>query len=368
MCERPHWIELLSGSDREEALNIITKISSGLLAFDPLWRWYTELEYPDSLGFGDAGLALCLSYIGRTLELPSTEAASVTFLNSALNGLNPGWMPYGFFRGGAGICWVASHITQRNPARATGIPFPLHLQSMMKRSRQHDAPLDFFEGVSGGLTYICATNTPPGCRETLDYLANRILTSAEATPAGITWAPSDQAAQSVFQRLGQNVSRGAKPYILGIHGVSGILGSLLVLKCIDSCAPRLDETISGAIEWLLNSRVMSDPCQGFPLIAGLDAPAPALESLKILPLLLNASSLYGRADWEFAAIEGASRLARNGRSDIPRTFGLHAGCSGLAHLFNRFFQATSDEFFADAARYWYRRVMASRVPAWENFW
>ena len=38
------------------------------------------------------------------------------------------------------------------------------------------------------------------------------------------------------------------------------------------------------------------------------------------------------------------------------------GAAGLAHVFNRLFQATGDESFLMAARYWFERTLELRRP------
>src|SRR6185436_19195440 len=45
--------------------------------------------------------------------------------------------------------------------------------------------------------------------------------------------------------------------------------------------------------------------------------------------------------------------------------GVCHGAAGLAHLFNRFWQASGEEVFAEAARFWIGRTLELRVPGAE---
>jgi hypothetical protein len=38
------------------------------------------------------------------------------------------------------------------------------------------------------------------------------------------------------------------------------------------------------------------------------------------------------------------------------------GAAGVAHIFHRLYRATADRRFADAARHWFGRTLAMRVP------
>jgi len=50
---------------------------------------------------------------------------------------------------------------------------------------------------------------------------------------------------------------------------------------------------------------------------------------------------------------------------MARDAGLCHGTAGIAHLFNRMYQATGDALLADAARYWYERTLMVRKPGVE---
>jgi lantibiotic modifying enzyme len=78
-------------------------------------------------------------------------------------------------------------------------------------------------------------------------------------------------------------------------------------------------------------------------------------------LLLTARFLE-RADWEEVALEvGRSSAARTFEQSGVRDGGICHGGAGLAHLFNRLYQLTGDDSFADASRYWVDQTLGMRV-------
>jgi hypothetical protein len=79
--------------------------------------------------------------------------------------------------------------------------------------------------------------------------------------------------------------------------------------------------------------------------------------------LLLAARCTETKSWEEEALAIAQRAARRD----PATSGITDACvchgsAGLAHIFNRIYQATHDELFADTARYWLDRTLQFREP------
>src|SRR5205823_3263538 len=80
--------------------------------------------------------------------------------------------------------------------------------------------------------------------------------------------------------------------------------------------------------------------------------------------LLAAGRATARTDWEDIAMEVALAAADRpvDRAGVVDASLCH-GSVGLAHLFNRFYQATGHPRFLAAAREWLRRTLAFRGPA-----
>ena len=79
--------------------------------------------------------------------------------------------------------------------------------------------------------------------------------------------------------------------------------------------------------------------------------------------LFQAARSSGRSAWEKAALETLDRSIRR----PPATSGildaeLCHGAAGLAHIYNRAYQATGSESLRDAACTWFGRALEMRVP------
>ena len=83
----------------------------------------------------------------------------------------------------------------------------------------------------------------------------------------------------------------------------------------------------------------------------------------IAAVLLSAARSFGRADWESEALDVARRSARRSEQAAQTVdAGLCHGTAGLAHLFNRFHQATGDPELGEAALAWTRRTLDMQRP------
>jgi hypothetical protein len=79
--------------------------------------------------------------------------------------------------------------------------------------------------------------------------------------------------------------------------------------------------------------------------------------------LLLAARAVGEPDWEAQAIAIARRAAaRPAEESGVVDAGLCHGAAGLAHIFNRFYQATAEPIFKEAALSWFGRALAYRRP------
>ena len=79
--------------------------------------------------------------------------------------------------------------------------------------------------------------------------------------------------------------------------------------------------------------------------------------------LLSAARAAGEPEWERQAVAVARAAATRPRDEGGVVDGgLCHGAAGLAHLYNRLFQATRDPFFKTEALAWIERLLALRRP------
>ena len=81
----------------------------------------------------------------------------------------------------------------------------------------------------------------------------------------------------------------------------------------------------------------------------------------VATVLLAAARFAREADWETEALRiAAAAAACPADADGIVDAGLCHGAVGLAHMYNRMYQATGADFLADAARHWYERTLDMR--------
>jgi lantibiotic biosynthesis protein len=147
-------------------------------------------------------------------------------------------------------------------------------------------------------------------------------------------------------------------YNLGVaHGVPGVI-ALLAGACRAGIRPEVAHPLlTGAVRWVMSQRLSESRGGRYPAWI-----APGHESRPcrlawcyggpgVAATLLYAAKVLCHEEWEAAAMDIATHAARatpeeSGVEDA----GLCHGAFGLAHLYNRIYQASGDESFADASR------------------
>jgi hypothetical protein len=124
--------------------------------------------------------------------------------------------------------------------------------------------------------------------------------------------------------------------------------------------PLLEE----AVRWLLAHSVRTEAGPTFPLwVAPGFEPYPArcawcYGDPGIAAALLLAARGVGNARWEQTAVDLACRAAERPASETGVVnAGFCHGAAGLAHLYNRIYQASGEPKLGDAALHWLERTL-----------
>jgi hypothetical protein len=156
----------------------------------------------------------------------------------------------------------------------------------------------------------------------------------------------------------------------GVPGAAAMLGAVAALPEpeLAQAAARARELCEGAIRWMRAQRLPPDPRGCFPGIIGREPRAAGLARTAwcygepgIAAALWSAAIHTGSdpAEWRELALDAARRPAELCHVSDPN---LCHGAAGLAHLWNRLYQASGDPGFRDAARGWFERTLAMRRP------
>lgn len=322
---------------------------------------------PDpALAGGEAGLALFFAYLGAARQGPEDADRALEALGRSVEALGEAGLRPSFYSGFCGVGWVIEHLTRElfegDDDLAADIDESL---SGLLRNPGETPLYELIGGLSGFGTYLVERLPHPAAAALLGRVLDLLEGTAEESEAGITWYTPPEWLMP-WQR--QDMPGGC--YNLGVaHGVPGVLGFLASARREGFQDPRLARLAEGAVRWLLGQRLPVEDRSAFPsfLVPG-EEPAPTRTAwcygdLGVAAVLLSAARSFGRQDWEMEALSLARAAARRPAETVGAIdTGLCHGTAGLAHLYNRFHQATGDPEMREAALAWYRRTLDMRRP------
>ena len=302
------------------------------------------------------------AYAAPLLETPYANTAYDVALDDLVATLQAGVPHTSLYDSGlAGLGWTLTHILDGDDSL---IILDEAFVDILKKDRATGG-YDLAQGLTGIGVYFLerlVTGGGDAAREGLELVIDNLARSATVTDHGITWLTP--------AKLGPSSYRDTYPegfFDCGLaHGTPGVIAFLGRAAALDDrAAPR--KLCDAALRWIAAQRQERDPCGRFPaMIAKGEKPERA-----------RAAWCYGDPGVAVALWGVASRLgtsaslaletAHDCATRAPETCGIRDsalchGTSGIAHLNNRFYQASGDTTFRDAARDWYARTLATRRP------
>lgn len=355
------WQPLLAGERRSAALAAARAIGADLArdiptAPAPPAQWA-------SLGMGRAGIALTLGYLTRAgLDYGDVHAdAARRFIAEAAQTIGSVVMGPSFYGGFTGVAWSLNQLTRWELAGGTISGIDAALADFVDRD---DWPwhVDVVSGLAGFLVYALARLPSPDAQRAIAAIVRLLEARAVELPNGISWLlpPS----------LLSEATREAAPdgcFNLGVaHGTAGVIAALSEVHRAGIETERARRLVERAVDWLLASRL--EDSWNFPPMNG---PHVRIKPARLAwcygtpgigAVLLCAADAFDRDDWREAALQIATWAASRPmeESGVVDAAFCH-GAAGLGHVFNRLWQSTGDERFADAARLWFDRALAERV-------
>jgi lantibiotic modifying enzyme len=364
------WSVLLDGDRAEQALQAINTIARDTAyPFESIWKWGWERDYPQSLGFGNAGIAIFFSYLAKAFGKSEYAETALLFLTEAELSLKEESLSLGFLTGVSGILWAVERVNSCLHGQAA-LPNPgMSEEPLLRWCRGgHDFHAGFMDGLSGICLYAAERMPRLAARSLLQVVMEKLEESADRIPPGIAWRISPNTERHL-QAFVPGFSQGKDVYFIGVQeGLAGIVGGLLATYAMGEDQARTKQLIEKAILWMLSHRRISGT-NFFPIAVGTELPPLATGWLSgdpgIVTVLFNAGLLLGREDWkrvalQIARVDAQKRLRYTRMRDS--NYNLCDGLGGRAHLYNRLFQATGDQLFADAARHCFAQALDLRNP------
>jgi lantibiotic modifying enzyme len=363
------WVPLLDRSHADAALRSLAEVTEVLQNLDQ----HREIDHefrgqPFSLGSGGAGIALFFAYLEKSgLSLGARQSAFEQ-MNRAIEAVASQYTGPSLYSGFTGVGWAAEHVTKLLAESGDDLNSDLDsaLEQYVGTSPWKD-DYDLISGLAGVGVYCLERPGSPTANHALELIVDRLYEMAERSEDAVTWfTPPSLLIRMQTERYPEGF------YNLGVaHGVPGVI-ALLGRTCSSGIAKeKASWLLERAVTWLLKQRLPDGASSSFADVILPNGPqsghcrlAWCYGDAGIAAALLLAARCAGNQSWEEQALAIARRAARRdpGTSGVTDACVCH-GSAGLAHIFNRIYQATHDELYADAARYWLDRTLKFRDPA-----
>jgi class I lanthipeptide synthase len=341
------WHPLLDGQAARRAWSAVNDIAEALRRAPPSGPGLDE---------GAAGTALFFQALDAARPDRGYDEDVLRCLERSSDNTEVARLGLDFYRGLPGIAWV----TERMSGPWTGEPDPHDAidECLVDAIQDCSAEqVDLISGLAGLGVYTLARLPRPGAIENLERIVRRLRETATESPDGVAWLTSVEEARKLAELGSRSYEESVGYYKLGMaHGAAGIV-AFLGMACASGHAGETASTLlADSTRWLLKQ---ADPSFGYGTWILQDGRHTATRSAwcygnpGVAMSLILAGRGGRRPEWERA---GVDLLARDAALPADRCgvidAGLCHGAFGLAHMYNRAFQATGISAFAEAARRW----------------
>jgi hypothetical protein len=357
------WTPVLNGCQRERAFRI-----AGTIAEDLRQRFDARRGAPEHEAWslaGWSGAALFFAYYGLATDDQDALEFAARLVEEALEAALGVASLARLFDGLTGVAWTLAHVdgwlldaSDNDPNLAIEAAL-LEAVSTVPWSGEYD----LLAGLVGVGVYAVERLPRPLAGELLTSVVDRLAELSEQDPTHpLWWSP----AGSLPAQLRRTFPGGA--WNLGLaHGLPGVIGLLAKSHAagVVSAGPLLDRSV----EWLFDQRL---PANAGSVLPALCAPylAPRRSPLAwcygdpgASIALFVAARHAGPTDWETAALSVAEAAAARSLTDnsVEERSICH-GSAGLAHIFNRLYQATENASMRRATEAWLLTTMDACQP------
>lgn len=367
---RRAWRPLLGGEIAKRARQAVEGIAAAIpkQAGPPIARPRAarkRLFRDASLAGGTAALAVFYAYLSRVVTGKDYKKTSLRYLQEAGDTVESVVMDPSLYGGFSGVAWATAHLQRRlfEPAEEISTEaIDEALRNHVNRPRWR-GDYDLINGLVGFGVYALERLPSPAAVACLEGVVDRLEETSRRRAGGMTWHTSPSLLPE-HQR--KECPRGF--YNVGLaHGMPGVIALLGAAWASGVRRRKTRKLLDGAVAWLLRQKLAKSPGACFPawIAPGLkregSRSAWCYGDPGVAAALLCAARSVGEPAWEREALEIA-RGAANRPSDQAGVLdaGLCHGSAGLAHIFNRMYQATGDVPLARAARFWFDRTLTMR--------
>jgi lantibiotic modifying enzyme len=367
------WRPLLEGADAERVWAVIDDIAEALRP---------EAENIDpaadpGFGGGTAGLAVFYAYLGAETGNEEWTGLAHRLMEHSIDALAERPLRPDLYEGFTGIAWTIDHLQGMLFEEPDDDDDPIGeslLQVLGREQLFGRGQFDLIGGLAGYGIYAFHALPRPAARRSLELLVRRLIEIGEPVDGGFSWfTPPDEMPDWQLEEAPNG------KFNLGVsHGVAAVISVLGMCAGAGVMTDEQRAILDRAVDWLLAQKQEGKTwCFANSVIEGVpfhrDRLAWCYGDPGIAGALFTAARHCGNASWEAAALDVARTAARRPMED-SRVIdaALCHGSAGLAHLFNRYYQASGDPALAEAARAWFRYTADMQRPgagiAGYTFW
>ncbi len=314
-----------------------------------------------SLAGGAGGLAILYSYLARARSGYGDQDRAAGYLDQAIDMIPDTAVSPDLFGGFTGVAWACEHLQ----IDISNTVVDRALQKYLRGRKRWENDYDLVSGLVGIGVYALERLPQRSAAVCLKLVVQRLEETAEETSDGIAWYTHPDLLPD-WQR--EKCPNGY--YNLGLaHGIPGVIGILGASYAAGVQRKPAKRLLEGAVEWMFRQKLPKGSTSTFPVWTGPGIkPEPSRAAwcygdLGVSAALFLASRCVGNKKWEQMALEIACRTAERSLKEARvKDAGLCHGAAGLAHIFNRMFQATGNTTLRKAARFWFRHTLQLRRP------
>jgi hypothetical protein len=355
---RTGWRPILSGTTAQQALLAVDAIAKSIPSIAP-----PTGEQDPSLANGQAGLALLYTWLAQTRRTPQPDVLAWQYLDRAIEAVSTQTMDASLYGGFPGVAWAAElvdHLLDPD-AEDRNEAVDEALLTLLARANLWPAAHDLVVAATGLGVYALQRYPRPSAIECLHRVVERLHEHAQRDEHGIFWWTPPAGILHAESRKEYPSGRADLGLAHGAAGAIALLGGICGTGVESQVAGPL---LEGSVSWLLAHSVATDAGPTFPIWLAPDFQPSSARCAwcygdpGIAAALLLAARGVGSTDWEQTAVALACRAAER----PPEKTGVRDACfchgtAGLAHIYNRMYQATGEPKLGRAAVYWLERTL-----------
>lgn len=354
MTERT-WEPILEGALADRAWQAVREICDAVAEFSA-----GDREIVDQ--------ALFWAYAAGALEDDVTQQRLDLAAEGFANRLELGFQGLGLYGGVLGAGWVAQHLAPDDDGNDELYALIDDELAAAMGVERWQGDYDLISGLVGFGVYLIErvqSPRPGSAAQTLTRLVHHLDQLGERTDDGIRWFTAPERLPPWQRELSPNGY-----YNLGLaHGVPGIIALLGLVQASPARSGVADELLRGAVRWMESEKLPPTPRGCFPSMTNdRHPPSPSRTAWcygdpGVAAAMWAAARRAGGGSWEADAI-AVARMSAERPTELcgVQDAGLCHGAAGLAHIFNRYYQASRDPVFRDAALRWFERTLEIRRP------